>query len=227
MLATLSEVWTHFLPCHVFLKSISPEPQFWSHAICFWPTKMVLKFRSVPSIICFSEDSTFHKTHTHTYIYIYMCHTPPGLLHSLKVGHPYKPSFATVTTYGVDPNPLHAAICGLCSCGLGVATKIVAPPIVASNASGHTVAGVNWPCWWTKSDRAESFSRIQNWTNWKVRDFVTDAVKDILAARKAQAMRRRLALAWNLSRFFVKWKSENDMFSQNPWRRKDTTYCGT
>ena len=38
------------------------------------------------------------------------CRKPPGLLHSLKVGNPYKPSFATVTTYGVDPNPLHAAI---------------------------------------------------------------------------------------------------------------------
>ena len=78
MLATLSEVWTHFLPCHMFLKSMSPEPQFWSHAICFWPlTKMVLKFPSVPSIICFSEDSTFHKIHTHIYIlYHYISYKP-------------------------------------------------------------------------------------------------------------------------------------------------------
>ena len=38
--------------------------------------------------------------------------------------------------------------------------------------------------------QGREFSRIQNW---KVRDFVTDAVKDILAARKAQAMRRHLA----------------------------------
>ena len=38
--------------------------------------------------------------------------------------------------------------------------------------------------------QGREFSRIQNW---KVRDFVTDAVKDILAARKAQAMRRHVA----------------------------------
>ena len=110
------------------------------------------------------------------------------------------------------------ACCHLC--GLGVATKILGPLIVARNGSGHTfirskLAMLIYP----KSDRAESFQE-----SWLGR-YVTSSLT--LWRISWPHVRHKLCAAtwlpWDFGQdFLVKWMSENDMFSENPWRCKKT-----